>query len=105
MSADSNMGTVSRSARPTLRWMAGLLLAIGLLGHLLSARAIGGSRLAYSHHIVGFFLILVVTGGLVAGLGWIFWRRRWDATLLTIGVVQAVLGFVIYVLTLKNYVR
>jgi hypothetical protein len=53
--------------------------------------------MAYSHHIFGFFLILLVTGALIAGLGWRFWRGRHDITLLIIGAVQALFGLVIYV--------
>ena len=80
---------------PTSRlslWAGVLLLVLGLLGHLYAAHAIGGSRMAYTHHVLGFFLILLVTGGLIAGLGWRFWRSRSAVTVLAIGVVQALLG-------------
>lgn len=69
-----------------------LLLGLGLLGHLYAAHAIGGSRVAYTHHVLGFVLILIVTGGVLAGLGWRFWRTRSALTLLAIGVVQALVG-------------
>ena len=85
-------GTASRRA-----WLGALLIVIGLLGHLFAARAIGGSAMAYRHHIFGFFLILLVSGALVAGLGWLFWKGRHDITLLIVGVVQALFGAVIYV--------
>jgi hypothetical protein len=42
--------------------------------------------------VLGFFLILLVTGGLLAGLGWRFWRSRSALTMLAIGLVQALLG-------------
>ncbi|MDQ6633866.1 MAG: hypothetical protein M3Z10_03825 [Gemmatimonadota bacterium] len=74
-----------------------ILLVVGLLGHLLAAHAIGGSAIAYQHHIFGFFLILVVTGTILALLGWRFWRGRRDVTLLIVGVVQALFGIWIYV--------
>jgi hypothetical protein len=74
-----------------------ILLVVGLLGHLLAAQAIGGSAMAYRHHIFGFFLILVVTGAIIAALGWRFWRGRRDITLLIIGAVQALFGVAIYV--------
>jgi hypothetical protein len=74
-----------------------VLLVLGLLGHLLAAQAIGGSHMAYQHHIFGFFLILVVTGLIIAALGWRFWRGRRDITVLVIGAVQALFGLVIYV--------
>ena len=69
-----------------------LLLGLGLLGHLYAAHVIGGSLVAYTHHVLGFVLILVVTGAVIAGLGRLFWRSRQALTLLAIGVVQAVLG-------------
>jgi hypothetical protein len=77
-------------------WLSALLLVAGLLGHILAARAIGGSRIAYSHHILGFFLIAVVTGVIIAGLGWRFWKGRHDITLLVIGAVQALAGLAVY---------
>jgi hypothetical protein len=77
-------------------WLGVIFLGVGLLGHLLAAQAIGGSARAYTHHIFGFVLILLVTGALVAGLGWRFWKGRHDVTLLVIGVVQALFGLVIY---------
>ncbi|MFL5606635.1 MAG: hypothetical protein ACJ8AD_09335 [Gemmatimonadaceae bacterium] len=76
--------------------LAVVLLVVGLLGHLLAARAIGGSHMAYQHHIFGFFLILLVTGAIIAALGWRFWRGRRDIMALVIGAVQALFGLVIY---------
>ena len=91
------MGSPSTAATPRSPsrlavWGGVLLLGLGLLGHLYAAHAIGGSRLAYTHHVLGFFLILLVTGGLLAGLGWRFWRSRSALTLLAVGLVQALLG-------------
>jgi hypothetical protein len=74
-----------------------MLLVVGLLGHVLAARAIGGSTIAYQHHIFGFFLILVVTGAIIALLGWRFWKGRRDVTVLVVGAVQAAFGIWIYV--------
>jgi hypothetical protein len=70
---------------------------VGFLGHFFAARAIGGSYIAFRDHIFGFFLILVVTGAIIAGLGWRFWKGRPDITVLAIGVVQALFGIVIYI--------
>jgi hypothetical protein len=78
-------------------WVGIALLCAGLLGHLLSARAIGGSYLAYRDHVFGFVALAVVSGAIVAGLGWRFWKGRYDITLLTIGILQALFGLVVYI--------
>lgn len=74
-----------------------LLLGLGLLGHVLAARAIGGSAIAYEHHILGFFLILAVTGAIILAVGWRYWRSRRDLALLVVGAVQAAFGLWIYI--------
>jgi hypothetical protein len=78
-------------------WLGVILLIVGFLGHYFAARAIGGSYIAYRDHIFGFFVILLVTGLIIAGLGWRFWKGRRDITLLIIGVVQAVFGIMVYI--------
>jgi len=78
-------------------WLGVFLLVLGFLGHFFAARAIGGSYVAFRDHIFGFFLILLVTGAIVAGVGWRFWRGRHDITVLIIGAVQALFGLVIYI--------
>ena len=78
-------------------WLGVLFLVVGFLGHYFAARAIGGSYIAYRDHIFGFFAILLVTGAIIAGLGWRFWKGRRDITLLIIGVVQALLGIWVYI--------
>jgi hypothetical protein len=86
----------ARSPAGRSRIWAGIgLLALGLLGHLYAAHAIGGTRLAYGHHVFGFFLILAVTGAIVAALGRHFWRSRPDVTVLVIGAVQALVGLLV----------
>ena len=85
--------------RPTnqiWRGIVAVLLALGLLGHLLAARAIGGSRQAYEHHVFGFVLILVVTGAFIAALGRWLWRDRPHITWLAVGAVQTLFGLIIY---------
>ena len=77
-------------------WLGVILLAVGLAGHLFAAQAIGGYYVAYRDHIFGFVVIAVVTGAIIAGLGWRFWKGRHDITLLAIGAVQAIFGFLIY---------
>ena len=86
---------VSPPTNRWLRWGGLLLLGVGLLGHLYAAYAIGGSRVAYTHHVGGYVLILVVTGAVIAALGWRFWRSRPDITLLVVGLVQALFGLLV----------
>lgn len=82
---------------PLWTWLGVVLLVVGFLGHYLAARAIGGSYIAYRDHIFGFFVILLVTGAIIAGLGWRFWKGRRDITLLIVGLVQALLGIWVYI--------
>ena len=97
------MGTPHTTAAPDAaasrsRMLLGVVLLVaGLLGHLFAARAIGGYYVAYRDHVFGFFIILLVTGAVIAGLGWRFWRGRTDVTLLAIGVVQALFGLWVYI--------
>ena len=88
------------AARPMKRswiWLGVILLAVGLSGHLLAARAIGGYYIAYKDHIEGFLLLTLVAGVIIAALGWRFWKGRHDITLLILGVVQTLIGVVIYI--------
>jgi hypothetical protein len=78
-------------------WLGVILIAAAFLLHWLSARAIGGSYVAYRDHILGFFLILVVSGAVIGIIGWRFWRGRPDITTLLIGVVSMVLGVMVYI--------
>ena len=72
-------------------------LVAGFLGHFLAARAIGGSYIAYRDHMIGFFGLTLITGAIIAGLGWKFWRGRHDITLLALGILQASLGLYVYI--------
>jgi uncharacterized membrane protein (UPF0136 family) len=94
-----DLGRVAAARAPDRRlaWLGVLLLVVGFLGHFFAARAIGGSYIAFRDHIFGFFLILVVSGVIIAGLGWRFWKGRNDITLLIIGVVQALFGIYVYI--------
>jgi len=82
--------------RQSLTWLGVILLIVGFLGHYFAARAIGGSYIAYRDHIFGFFVILLVTGLIIAGLGWRFWKGRRDITVFIVGLVQALLGIWVY---------
>jgi hypothetical protein len=98
---EDDMGTgnaiVESASGSRLRiWLGVFLFIAGLCGHLFAARAIGGYYIAYRDHIAGFFLIALVTGAIIVPLGWRFSRGRLDVTVLTLGVTQAVIGFVIY---------
>lgn len=93
MSTPSAAAPTSTSRLP--RWGGVLLLGLGLLGHLYAAYAMGGSTVAYTHHVLGFFLILAVTGAIIVVLGRRFWRSRPDITLLAVGVVQALFGLLV----------
>jgi hypothetical protein len=94
--------TVSSAAspnnmRPLWVWLGAILIGVGFLGHFFAARAFG-TYIYYRDHIAGFFLILIVTGAIIAGLGWRFWKGRKDITVLIIGVVQALFGIWIYII-------
>jgi uncharacterized membrane protein HdeD (DUF308 family) len=79
-------------SEPGRRAAAIALTLLGLVGHLYAASAIGGNRIAYIHHLLGFVLILIVTGAILSVIGRYFWRTRPDRTLLMIGIVQALFG-------------
>jgi hypothetical protein len=89
--------TATTSTRRLYTSLGVALLIVGLLGHIFAARAIGGTHLAYRDHIAGFVLIAVVSGLIIAALGWRFWRRRFDITMLVFGAVQAIMGVVVYI--------
>lgn len=72
-----------------------MLSVLGLAGHIYAAHKMGGSVIAYTHHILGFFLILLVTGGVIVLLGRRFWKSSQDITILVIGVVQALFGLLV----------
>ena len=80
-----------------LTWSGAVLIVVGFLGHFFAARAFG-TYIYYRDHIAGFFLILVVTGAIIAGLGWKFWKGRNDITVFIIGLVQAIFGIAIYLM-------
>ena len=77
--------------------LAYLLLVFGLMGHVLAAYH-RGAPIAYVHHILGFFLILFVTGGIILMLGRFLWKGRPDITFLVIAAVQALFGVAVYIL-------
>lgn len=90
------VNSVAGTSRP-LTWLGIVLVVAAFLFHFFSARAIGGTFVAYRDHMAGFVLILVVTGGIITLIGRRFWRGRPDLTVLIIGVVQALVGLLVYV--------
>ena len=89
---------VARRQNQTWVWLGAILTVAGFFGHFFAARAIGGYYIAYRDHIFGFFLILVVTGAIIALIGRYAWKGRRDVTILAIGVVQALFGLYIYLI-------
>jgi RsiW-degrading membrane proteinase PrsW (M82 family) len=85
------------ATKPLYTWLGVILIVVGFFGHFFAARAFG-TYIYYRDHIFGFFLILLVTGSIIAGLGWRFWRGRKDITVLIIGIVQAAFGIAIYLM-------
>jgi hypothetical protein len=82
--------------RATTKYTTLILLAVGLLGHVLAAAAMGGSLTPYVHHILGFFIILIVTGAVIWALGRLLWRNHPEITAIAIAAVQAILGLLVY---------
>ena len=77
-------------------WLGVLLLAAGLLFHLLAANAEGGRAIHYRHHVLGFVLLTAAASFLVVGLGRFFWRGRHDFTVLVVGALQTILGIWVF---------
>lgn len=96
MSARTNQVMDPGTASRRWTWLGVILLGAGLLGHLLAARAIGGTYIAYRDHIFGFVFLTLVSGALLAALGWRFWRGRHDITLLILGALQTLVGAWVY---------
>ena len=80
-----------------IRSLGFALLGVGLLCHIVAAQAIGGSFVAYRDHVAGFVMLTVVAGLLISALGWRFWKRRHDISILILGAVQAALGVWVYI--------
>jgi len=95
--AEFGSGAVAPEPDRRLAWLGALLIVVGFFGHFFAARAFG-TYIYYRDHIFGFFLILLVTGSIIAVLGWRFWKGRKDITVLIIGVVQAAFGIAIYLM-------
>ena len=91
----SARSTVVRN--PWTTWLAVMLLVAGFAGHFFAARAIGGSYIAYRDHMVGFVGLTIISGVIVAALGWRFWRGRNDISLLIVGTLQFLLGVYVYI--------
>jgi hypothetical protein len=88
------VATVDGDTRPVSGIVLGLLL-LGLAGHVVAAWLSRTGSIAYVHHVGGFFLIAVVTGAVIAGFTWLFWRAHRSRALLAFAAVQAVLGVLV----------
>ena len=88
------MSKAAGETRPVSAIVVGLLV-LGLSGHLVAAWSNGTGRIAYVHHVAGFLLIAVVTGAVIAGLTWLFWRAHRARALLVFAAVQALLGVLV----------
>jgi hypothetical protein len=84
----------NRDAR--LMWLGVILLIVGFLGHFFAARGIGGSYIDYRDHMFGFVLLTLVSLAIVAALGKRFWKGRPDITLAIVGVLQTIIGILVY---------
>lgn len=80
-----------------LTWLGVVLLVAGFLEHFFAARAIGGTYIAYRDHIFGFVALTLVSAVIVALVGMHFWKGRHDITLLIVGVIQTLIGIVVYI--------
>jgi hypothetical protein len=89
--------TASGAVNRVWMWLGVILLVAGLAGHVLAAQAIGGTHLAYHDHLLGFVGLTVVSGGIIFGLGWRFWKGRYDISLLILGALQALVGALVYI--------
>jgi hypothetical protein len=56
----------------------------------------GGTYIHYRDHIGGFVILSAAAWVILALLARYFWPRRRDITVLTLGVVQAILGLLVY---------
>jgi hypothetical protein len=87
----------SLNGKANLRlWLGVLLLAAGLVFHLLAANAEGGRAIHYRHHVLGFFVLTAAATLLVVGLGRVLRRGRYDLTVLIVGALQTILGMWVY---------
>jgi hypothetical protein len=87
------------SGSRTRVWLGVVLLAVGLMGHLLAAHAITPyvpAWVAYRDHVAGFLMLTVVSAVVVILLGWRFLRGRPDVTLLIVGALQTIIGLIFF---------
>ena len=81
-----------------------LLILLGYGGHLLAARSIGGSTLAYTEHTKGFLILTAASAIVLWGLSLKWWRGRLDLTVLGVGAVQLLFGVLVYILAVTRVV-
>lgn len=86
-----------RMGRRPFVMLGAALGALALTLHVLAARTIGGSYIAYRDHLAGFAVIALISGLLIGILGTRVWPRRRDIAWLTFGLLQAAVGVLAYV--------
>jgi hypothetical protein len=79
-----------------LVWLGLTLLVAGFFGHFFAAMALGPGLNAWRDHMLGFAGLTVISALIVGTIGWRFWRGRRDITLLIVGVIQLVIGIMVY---------
>jgi hypothetical protein len=79
-----------------LVWLGLILLVAGFFGHFFAAMALGPGHNAWRDHMLGFAGLTVLSAIIVGAIGWRFWKGRRDITLLIVGVIQLILGIMVY---------
>ena len=80
---------------PRLTALGVILLIGGFFGHAYAAHSLGPGHHAWRDHMLGFLGLTIVSAAIVGALGWKFWSRRTDITILVVGVIQLILGIVV----------
>ena len=95
MTSASSVTPPTESSR-SLLWLGVVLLIVGFFCHFFAA-----PDRRVLHRVprpsLGFVLLTVVSGLIVWALGLRFWKRRYDVTIFIVGVIQAVLGVLVYI--------
>lgn len=83
-----------------MRMVAALSIA-ALVDHIVAAQLNGGGRIAYVHHILGFFLIAAITALPAAAVAH-FWPRYRNRAWVVFGFIQLLLGIFVILTELRD---